>query len=56
MVESPRSCAHGILASVACWLWWPKSEKGWRRFGFVVPYLLVFLVVMRYVFQMKDFK
>ena len=47
---------HGILASVACWLWWPKSEKGWRRFGFVVAYLLVFLVVMRYVFQMKDFK
>jgi len=30
---------HGILASVACWLWWPKSEKGWRRFGFVVAYV-----------------
>jgi hypothetical protein len=27
-----------------------------RRFGFVVAYLLVFLVVMRYVFQVKDFK
>ena len=47
---------HGILASVACWLWWPKSEKGWRSFGFVVAYLLVFYLVMRYVFQMKDFK
>jgi hypothetical protein len=47
---------HGILASVACWLWWPKSKKGWRRFGFVVAYLLVFYAVMRYVFQMKDFK
>jgi len=47
---------HGLLASVACWLWWPKSEKGWRRFGFVAAYLLVFYVVMRYVFQMKDFK
>ena len=47
---------HGILASVACWLWWPKSEKGWRRFGFAVAYLLLFYVVMRYVFQMKDFK
>jgi hypothetical protein len=30
---------HGLLASVACWLWWPKSEKGWRRFGLVVAYL-----------------
>ncbi len=35
---------HGILASVACLLWWPKSEKGWRRFGFVVAYLLLFYV------------
>jgi hypothetical protein len=24
----------GILASVAYWLWWPKPEKGYRRFGF----------------------
>ena len=47
---------HGLLASVACWLWWPKSEKGWRRFGFVLAYLLAFLLVMRYVFQLKDFK
>lgn len=47
---------HGILASVACWLWWPKSEKEWRKFGFVVAYLIVFLVVMRFFFQMKDFK
>ena len=45
---------HGILASVACWLWWPKSEKGWRKFGFV--YLIIFFLVMRFVFQMKDFK
>ena len=56
MVETLRSCATLILASVAGWLWWPKSEKEWRRFGFVVAYLLVFYVVMRYVFQMKDFK
>jgi preprotein translocase subunit SecE len=35
---------------------WPKSEKGWRRFRLVVAYLLVFYLVMRYVFQMKDFK
>jgi len=47
---------HGILASVACWLWWPKSEKGWHKFGFVVAYLIVFYLVMRFAFQMKDFK
>jgi len=47
---------HGLLASMACWLWWPKSEKEWGRFGFVVAYLPVFYVVMRYVFQLKDFK
>jgi hypothetical protein len=47
---------HGILASVTCFLWWPKSQKEWRRFGFVTAYLLVFALVMRFVFQMKDFK
>jgi hypothetical protein len=44
---------HGALAAVAFWLWWPKSDAGWRKFGFVVAYLLVWLFVMRYVFDMK---
>jgi hypothetical protein len=47
---------HGLLAAVACFLWWPKSQKGWRKFGFLVAYLIVFLLVMRFVFQMKDFR
>jgi hypothetical protein len=47
---------NGILASVMCWLCWPKSEKEWRKFGFLVAYLIVFFVVMRFVFQMKDFE
>ena len=33
---------HGILAYVTCWVWWPKSEKGWRKLGFVAAYLVVF--------------
>jgi hypothetical protein len=43
---------HGILASVACWWWWPKSDKEWRKFGFVAAYLIAFLLVMHYVFHM----
>jgi hypothetical protein len=35
---------HGILASVACWWWWPKSDKEWRKFGFVAAYLIAFTV------------
>ena len=34
-------------------LWWPKNDKGWRRFGFGVAYLIAFLVIMRFVFGMK---
>lgn len=44
---------HGILAAVACWLWWPKSDVEWRKFGLVVAYLLAFFFVMRYAFDMK---
>lgn len=47
--KSPHSSTGH--ASVACWLWWAKSEKGWHRFGFVVAYILVFYAVMCYVFQ-----
>jgi len=41
---------HGILASVAMWLWWPKSSKEWNKFGVVALYLVIFFLVMRYVF------
>jgi hypothetical protein len=43
---------HGILGSLAFWLWWPKSDKEWRKFGFVSAYLIVFYLVMRFVFHM----
>jgi hypothetical protein len=44
---------HGILAAVACWLWWPKSDRGWEKFGLVVAYLLAFFFVMRFAFEMR---
>lgn len=34
---------HAVLASVMCWLWWPKTDKEWRLFGFLVAYLLLAL-------------
>jgi len=34
-------------------LWWPKNDKGWRRFGFSFAYLIVFLLVMYFAFGMK---
>jgi hypothetical protein len=42
---------HVLLAMVATLLWWPKTKRNWRRFGFVALYLLVFYVVMHYVFK-----
>ena len=56
MVESPHSCATrhsrigGLLVMVA------EVRKGWRNLGFVAAYLIAFYLVMRFVFQMKDFK
>jgi len=44
---------HGLLGFVAFWLWWPKSDKEWRKFAFVAGYLILFFVVMRYVFDLK---
>jgi hypothetical protein len=41
---------HAILGFAATWLWWPKTKKGWLRFGLVAAYLLLFFLVMRYVF------
>jgi hypothetical protein len=41
------------LAAYAMWFWWPKSNREWRRFGFVALYLIAFYLVMRFVFQMR---
>jgi len=42
---------HALLGFCAVWLWWPKSDKDWRKFGFVARYLLIFYLVMHFVFQ-----
>lgn len=44
---------HGVLGWVAFWLWWPKSKKEWRKFGFVAGYLFVVFLVLRYVFDLR---
>jgi hypothetical protein len=42
---------HGILLVVTTYAWWPKSLREFRNFGFVVAYLLIFLIIMHYVFK-----
>jgi hypothetical protein len=42
---------HAILGFVAFWLWWPKSEEGRRKLGYVAAYLLAFYLVMHFVFH-----
>jgi len=42
---------HGLLGFVAFWLWWPKSDKEWRKFGLVAAYLLAFYLIMHFVFH-----
>jgi hypothetical protein len=44
---------HGLLGMFATLVWWPKSDRGWRRLGFVAAYLLIFYCVMHFVFQAK---
>jgi hypothetical protein len=40
---------NAILGYIATWLWWPKSERGRKKFGFVAAYLLLFLLAMHFV-------
>jgi hypothetical protein len=40
-----------ILGFVAFWLWWPKSDIEWRKFGCVAAYLLAFYLVLHFVFH-----
>jgi hypothetical protein len=42
---------NGLLAAITCWMWWPKSDREWRRFGLVMAYLIVFFSVMIFVFH-----
>ena len=42
---------HGLLLGILTWLWWPKSNRGWRRFGLVYAYLVGFYPVMHFVFR-----
>jgi hypothetical protein len=42
---------NGIFLSAALWLWWPKTDKEWRRFGFVAAYFLSFYLLMHFVFD-----
>jgi len=41
---------HGVLGWVMFWLWWPKDNKGWKRFGILAAYLVLFYLVMHFVF------
>ena len=45
--------SNALLAGFACWLWWPKSNREWRKFGFVLVYLVVFYSVMIFVFHFR---
>ena len=42
---------HAVLGFVMTIVWWPKSGQGWRRFGILAAYLLVFYLVMHFVFK-----
>ena len=41
---------HALLIAFALWLWWPKTDEGWRKIGFVCAYLVFFLLIMHFVF------
>jgi CHASE2 domain-containing sensor protein len=44
---------NGLLASVMCWVWWPKSDREWRRFGILAAYLIAFYSTLYLVFGFK---
>jgi len=44
---------HALLLGFTTWAWWPKSDRGWRKFGIVTLYLVTFYLVMVYVFDFK---
>jgi len=42
---------NALLGFFALWIWWPKSNREWRRFGVVAVYLIVFYAVMHFIFK-----
>jgi len=45
---------HGLLASVMCWIWWPKSAREWKRFGLLAG--VSHSVLVDHVFCVRDVK
>ena len=43
----------GVLASLMLWVWWPKSDREWRRFGIVLGCLIVYFGTIYLVFGWK---
>ena len=42
---------NGLLLAFTTWIWWPKSNREWRRFALVMAYLIVFYLIMHFVFK-----
>jgi hypothetical protein len=50
-VQTVVVAPNALLAGIAFWVWWPKSDKEWRKFGFVMAYLVAFFLVMHFIFK-----
>ena len=37
---------HAVAGFGMTWLWWPKSDREWRRFGYIAAYLFVFYLIL----------
>ena len=44
---------NAVLSGFLLWAWWPKSNREWRKFGFVFAYTLIFWSVMVFVFHFR---
>jgi hypothetical protein len=42
-----------VLVAITCWVWWPRSDREWNKFGLVMAYLVVFYLVMKFVFRFR---
>ena len=43
----------GVLASLMLWVWWPKSDREWRRFGIAAGCVIVYFGAIYLVFGWK---
>lgn len=41
-----------LLMGWALWGWWPKSKQEWRKFSWVLVYLIAFFSMMIFVFHL----